>query len=79
MSSETHLEVIQGPSNCTAPLQKGTHSGTSTMRRRQQDSSLGSSFIAFLVQVRVLVAHRYKVNKAATSDIMCSAVTRKLN
>lgn len=44
MSSEAHLEAIQEPPNQTAPIQKGIHSGTSTMRWRQQDSSPGDQF-----------------------------------
>lgn len=44
MSSEAHLEAVQEPPNHTVPIQKGIHSGTSTMRWRQQDSSLGDQF-----------------------------------
>lgn len=44
MSSEVHLEAIQESLNHIAPIQKGRHSGTSTMRWRQQDSSPGDQF-----------------------------------
>lgn len=44
MSSEAHLEAIQEPPNHIAPIQKDIHSGTSTMRWRQQDSSPGDQF-----------------------------------
>lgn len=44
MSSEAHLEAIQDPPNHIVPIQKGIHSGTSTMRWRQQDSSPGDQF-----------------------------------
>lgn len=44
-SSEAHLEAIQEPPNDIAPIQKGTHSGTFTMRWRQQDSKSRGSLL----------------------------------
>lgn len=48
MSSEAHLEGIQEPPRNIVPIQKGIHSGTSTMRWRQQDSSPGDQFYCLL-------------------------------
>lgn len=67
-------------SNQIAPIQKGIHSGTSTMRWRQQDSSPGDQFYCLLVsQVRKLAAHCSKVGREAALFIVFSAVTGKLN
>lgn len=76
MSSEAHLEATQDPPNNIAPIQKRHIQALPPWGGHSRISVQGTSFTAFLVQVRKLAAH---CSKVAALFIVFSAVTGKLN
>lgn len=79
MSSEAHLEALQGPQIILPLVRRPYIQALLPWGGGNRIPVQGTSFIAFLVQVRKLAAHCSKVGKVAAVFIMFSAVTGKLN
>lgn len=79
ISSEVHLEAIQESPNHIAPVQKGIHSGTSTMRWRQQDSIPGDQFYCLPGTSQEACCSLFQSRQVAALFIVFSAVTGKLD